>query len=718
MDNEINKYFVGEEWHKLMKDVKHIKSLTLNGNNFFHIACIRGRDDIVNTMLMKFPELVYVSNNDGDTCVHLLAKNGFYEIMKNIIKKFPDTVTFINNKGETVPQTVVADPVILAWLIDTMPTDYKDSYNNLTYEGWTLLLSMLKHTTLNDVYVDLMQKLISKGAKLNYPLSKPPLIYASMYSKPDVVNLLLKNGANPNIKDTDNITPIMRSIMNNNYDTTKLLIKYGSNVNYGGPENDNIPINLAILKKNSKIINLLIDNGSNMNTVDRFLNTPVHYLLQTNKTNNLIHDSTIFKALYSADLNIRNIKGVTPLHMMTRYNTWKNYSVLLKDKHIDLSIIDRKNNTAVSYLNGDNLTEFINTVAEGKITNIPKCSNYTKNKCMSYVKNNLLSRNTIDQSHINNLIKLPKNKLTNFGLFNSDIIHNCIYTIILLKKYKNLMIPFQYFNQDKQTNDMILLESMNGYRDEKGLMLMDILKLYTEYFYELVPHLIIWADKNIHNINKNLKIHTVSLLSSNKIRFILFKLTVIPNTTATHANIILYDKQTKELVRFEPYGPIDIMDNEILNKYLSTQFKLLLGVDIKILLPESIMSDSRFQSVSSDNVTENKKLGDPMGYCLAWVFWFIELKMANQDTDTSVLIKDSFNMILNKKDDGNNPFIDHIRNYAAELDKEKNKFLLKSEIKSDDIYNLSYDSGRLEKIVKHLLDDFNEIKRERINELL
>jgi ankyrin repeat protein len=705
---DINKFFASNDWIDMIKNIKlsEIKKTIINGNNLLHLAAIRGRADILNFIITKYPELVYIANGEGDTIGHLLIKNGYYEIMKDIVKKHPDILTLVNAKGEIISQAAIDDPLVLGWLIDTMPPEYKDSYNNLTYEGWTLLLNMIKHTTANDVYIDLMSKLIMKGANVNYPQSNPPLNYATVLNKPNVVKILLNNSADPNIRDKNGITPLMRSIMNNNYDITKQLIDHGADINYGGSENDNVPINLAILKRSDKLINLLVDSGADMMIRDRYLNTPVHYLLQANKTDKWILPSILFKAIHTADLNLQNIKGTTPLHMLTKYNMWNNYTELLRQKPIDLSIQDQKNKTPLNYLQATNLTKFINVIAEGKIDNTnEQCNGYKKYKCLTYIRSKLLSNKKINQRKLNRIINMPKVNSQNFGLFNSDTVHNCIYTILLLLKYKNLMIPFQYENNDKQIHDLLQLDTLNGFTDDRGHLLIDLLKIYTEYFFEFVPHLILWADSNIFYSSNNLKQHINKIIRADKIRFIMFKLTIIPNSTSTHANVLLYDKFTNELIRFEPYGPVDVMDNSSLNNYISDLMKQTLGNNIKLLFPEDIMIESRFQSVSSDNDPETKKLGDPLGYCLAWVYYFIELRLSN-DIDTKKLLKDSFNIILSKKTANSNPFLDYIRNYAAKLDDEKNKYLLSAGINKEDLYNLSYEGERLDKIINKIRKDF------------
>jgi hypothetical protein len=85
-------------------------------------------------------------------------------------------------------------------------------------------------------------------------------------------------------------------------------------------------------------------------------------------------------------------------------------------------------------------------------------------------------------------------------------------------------------------------------------MVYELANLYNHYFFELQPYLIIWKDKNVNYVHKDFKFLIQKCLLANKIRFVFIKLTLIASSKSTHANIIIYDKDTNVLERFEPYG--------------------------------------------------------------------------------------------------------------------------------------------------------------------
>ena len=46
-----------------------------------------------------------------------------------------------------------------------------------------------------------------------------------------------------------------------------------------------------------------------------------------------------------------------------------------------------------------------------------------------------------------------------------------------------------------------------------------------------------------------------------------------------------------------------------------------------------------FQILSNDDSNYTKKLGDPIGYCLAWTLWYLEQRIGNPDINLDNLLK-------------------------------------------------------------------------------
>ncbi len=120
-----------------LPDINKLTDIQINNHNILHIAAIYGRKDIINKILDKYPDMVYISNSNGDTFVHLLAKYNHHELIKEYLIKYPTIIGFLNNNFESVVNIIHGNYNLLDWLID-FNKDI-DVYNNLTINGDILL---------------------------------------------------------------------------------------------------------------------------------------------------------------------------------------------------------------------------------------------------------------------------------------------------------------------------------------------------------------------------------------------------------------------------------------------------------------------------------------------------------------------------------------------------------------------------------------------------
>ena len=101
---------------------------------------------------------------------------------------------------------------------------------------------------------------------------------------------------------------------------------------------------------------------------------------------------------------------------------------------------------------------------------------------------------------------------------------------------------------------------------------------------------------------------------------------------------------------------MDDLDNT-LNNYFKKIFK-----NVVYISPKEYMFLIGFQSISE--FTENEiNVGDPSGFCLAWCFWYLEMRLKNPNLNTTKLINKSISNIINSK----YSFTEYIRNYANTL---------------------------------------------------
>ena len=121
--------------------------------------------------------------------------------------------------------------------------------------------------------------LLQKGANVNGCGEKwTPLTKAIDCNKVDCVRLFIENGADLNMPDSKGWTPILTSIDEDKEDNIfilKLLIEKGANVNF---INDNVnwtPMTKAIDCNQIECVQILIENGADLNMPDPKGWTPI-----------------------------------------------------------------------------------------------------------------------------------------------------------------------------------------------------------------------------------------------------------------------------------------------------------------------------------------------------------------------------------------------------------------------------------------------------------
>lgn len=612
-------------------------------NNLFHFACLRGNKEIIQKYLDMKSDFIYNANEDGDTGIHILAKAKWDDILINIISKYPNFLILRNNDDNLIANLVMKRMDTLKKVLNVMlENNLCNKLNYVKSNGGTFALYLVKYHNENYNSFEIF-KMLDNCLDLEIPNEMKPLIFAIIRKKYDLAkNMLSLNIYNNSVNLLENtIIPLENIIEDNQIDLLKELLKRNININFDGKENNKLPINLAIKYKNSDIIKLLVESNKLDYTVrDGSLNTPVFYLLQN--LNNLDLDKNIVdKFIQKSNLHSKNINNITPNNII--------------------------NST-------DSTTTATATSATGSNSSIN--SNSGK-------------------------IKLPKEKISNFGTFNADGISNILYLIYLLKKYKNVTIPIQSINEDKQIWDFYKMNIEENIPMPSDIInIFMIQKYYCKYFYCILPFQLMWANKTANYMSKN-KMYLRRAIKSTK-RFVIMRLSLVYDTSS-HANIIMYDTKNNELLRFEPYGETELAtDSYNLDNTIMNMFKKCLDENKKSTLkyykPSDFLSETKFQTASLGDNFDNKKLGDPLGYCLAWCYWFVELKLNNPDINNKILVDTALQDIISKDKTNKNPLLSHIRSYANNLTNEKIKIFNKMGIDKDDHYNLTFNEQLTKKI--------------------
>jgi ankyrin repeat protein len=134
---------------------------------------------------------------------------------------------------------------------------------------------------------------------------KTALINAIESNNIDAVRILLSVGADVNF-----ITPIKTCALLSALRFPQILqylIKAGANVNITLSER-RTPLHFAVHSENLEAVIILLEHGAKVNAEDLYGNTPLHTGIHKKKIGRILLD-------HGADLHARNDQGVTPAHM-------------------------------------------------------------------------------------------------------------------------------------------------------------------------------------------------------------------------------------------------------------------------------------------------------------------------------------------------------------------------------------------------------------------
>lgn len=705
--NDILKLINESNWIDAIKKSDDLFKLIDNDKNLFHYACMRGNEDVINQILLLESNKIYISDNDGNTCSHLLIKNGWYDILFNIIEKNPHFLKLKNNNNQFIYDMIIDKPDMLIKMLNIMKNNNMTQYlNYIKPNESTFLLDIidLLHDDKNDVnskYFEIIKSSDIYEINWNIPKRLPPLIYLLNFSDNDmickyVIDNYKKMNVDLDIQNDRQFTPLIISLLKKRKNIILKLLSNNVNVNNAGPENRYVPLNICFLHKMFNIAQKIINMNVNYDKKDNLLNTPIYYLIDAIGSNvDLLKKTNIRKifadVLENSDLDNENFMKVTPMHLLLKYNLWKEFKDVLVGKKFNLNILDKNNDTPTSYLSDDDIVMFT------EITN--KQINKNKLNTGNYLNKNqsIIFPDTLDGS--------------GYGVFNANSVHNIMYLLYILEKYDTCTIPMQYPLDEKYSLYNHILKMQHTVDDPSMRQLKSLVSFNTEIFFPIISHMIFWRDKNVNYYIKNMNFSLRRAIKSNK-RFIIVKLTLLlsPQLPITHANIIIYDKKRNTLMRFEPYGDWELVDSYFLDNTIIKLFKESVDKSdtnkIKYLRPTEYLDKTKFQTVSLGDEPEHKNLGDPEGYCLAWCYWFLELKILNPDIDEKKLVESALTNIISKSTSRtDNVLLEHIRGYAKHLDIEKNKLFDKIGIDKNDKYKTEYITENLD-IVKTYVDNY------------
>lgn len=133
------------------------------------------------------------------------------------------------------------------------------------------------------------------------------LLVAASKGYVEEIHRIIKNGADPDHKTFQNVTPLMYAVANNKLDAVVALITYHPDVNVMTTISET-PLLAAVKNGNLEIAEVLIRDSADINLGDRFGATPLHYASIYGYF--YVVDLLLY---YQADINKKANDGTSPL---------------------------------------------------------------------------------------------------------------------------------------------------------------------------------------------------------------------------------------------------------------------------------------------------------------------------------------------------------------------------------------------------------------------
>ena len=268
-----------------------------------------------------------------------------------------------------------------------------------------------------------------------------------------------------------------------------------------------------------------------------------------------------------------------------------------------------------------------------------------------------------------------------------DVLFSLIY---LLEKHKSVCVPIKKITKSgiSSLSDVIIYWKHNV-EGRKAKV--------SDYFVEFPGG------------EKEFRSSIESCLKNNN-RFIVLPLGVsFSSGSGGHFNIILIDKKTKRLERFEPYGVESMYESKIMEK-LENILHGFFSKDYKVFSGNKLFPKKGLQSIEENAVELGKGTAldldsDPIGYCIAWSIYYVDMRLTNNEISSTRLIE----LIIKNLRKYHHSLRTFIRNYSTHLVKEKTSFLKKMDKElSKRVTSKNFSKDIEEKLTEYF---FNKIKK-------
>jgi ankyrin repeat protein len=727
------------------EDAKFIKYLDSNAaldlnyrdsqeNHLITYAIRFNKPDIVKKLLKKGARYDVV-DRVGRSILYDAIESDFIDVLKVVLDHSRDAVgimiTDIRDTNGNIPihyaikfKNTQAIRLLIASGSKLYMAD-DDGYNSLHMAVKTKDLQIVKSI------VNVLSNLDAKTLK-----GETALHIAINYQYNDIATHLLEHKADPNITDDESdFTPVHYAVGWNNYRILESLIKHGAQIDsqdiYG-----NTPLIYCVKEHHDRCFNIIMKQNPDLNVWNIDGKNVLHEVLDSYDEE---HSKKYVDSLISnSNVSHQDSHGNTCLHYLVFLGLWKEYIDILKTKRLNIFAQNSNSQMVIDFVENDDYELLIDITVESYLTILrledPKMWTDEINKICS--RN--LTQLTDDQLTV--LKKESKSKKSSEKLCSSIIEDRLRQTVADIREGKIECCQKSYpYNVedviDLQEGVLLDITTFTGSLLDVLIGLLHLLKIHSNTcstlsmdsspnqvlcdFYrsmglimsgrcEFLNFEIVWIEYKLYMIDNFADLFNECVESS--ARFVIIPLG-IEMKTGSHANYLIYDKQIKELERFEPHGgttPIGFNYNSKQLDDILEQYIISVDPDIKYIRPDEFIPKIGFQIMDSQEA-QTHRIGDPGGFCALWSIWYVDQRITYPHYSRDRLITELFSNIREKGISYRNL----IRNYSRNIIRERDRLLGKVDLDINDWLNERYSNTTLDKFMSILNSEIRDIMKKR-----